>query len=385
MSTQIEPTNQQILELSDTVQVRTAWRIFARNYARALLDLVRETECLPPSKSDESLPTPECLAALIRESLRRAINAAAFRPRGLWAQLRDWYSGASIETAWTELHRAYERLLLIQGEQAVRNRIGSIDAALRNNLKADDPRLTPAISRLQAIAKESKLCSNIRQELRDYERLANEASDEAYENVRSLRNLLIAISGFTIVLLVAFAVVHAFAPAFLDLSGPATKPPSDAVEVWEVELAGMLGGAIAAVFTIAKLGGFSGTYRLPVYQALIRVPAGAAVALAAVLLIQSKQIDALSAQSGLSVLAVALVFGYAPDVFLRFMDQKATSLLGETQSKNDPSRPPLTQPVVAPPTQPGVPPPTEPIATAQTEPGAPPTTPPVGPPPDKPA
>jgi|HubBroStandDraft_3_1064219.scaffolds.fasta_scaffold18807_2 hypothetical protein len=343
MGVETKSTNQEILALSDTVQLRTAWRIFARNYGRELLDLLSEAECTSDLSKEQA-----CLAPLIRESIRRAINAAAYRPWGVWAKLRDWYAGASIETAWTELHRANERLLLVQGDQAVRDRIGAIDASLRSNLKADDPRLTPATKRLQELAgKAGTLDASTRQELRDYERLGNEASDEAYENVRSLRNLLIVIAGCTMTLLLAFAIVHALVPGFLELSGSATAKPQ--TQVWEVELVGMLGGAIAAVFTIAKLGGFSGTYRLPVYQALIRVPAGAAVALAAVLLVQSKQISALSPQSGLSVLAVALLFGYAPDVFLRFMDQKATSLLGETKSKNDPTRPPLAQPVVTPP------------------------------------
>jgi len=84
--------------------------------------------------------------------------------------------------------------------------------------------------------------------------------------------------------------------------------------------------------------------RLPVYQALIRVPTGAAVALAAVILMQSGQIKGLSPQTGLSILAVALLCGYVPDVLLRFMDQKATSLLGQAQSKDDPTLPPLAQP-----------------------------------------
>ena len=74
------------------------------------------------------------------------------------------------------------------------------------------------------------------------------------------------------------------------------------------------------------------------------MPAGAAVSLAAVLLLQSGLIKGLTAQSGLAILGVALVFGYAPDILLRMMDQKATSLLGEAQSKNNPERPPLTQP-----------------------------------------
>jgi hypothetical protein len=345
----IEPdSNEAILASFGTFKLRTAWRVLARNRARALFDLVREAEGAPGFSTEQQGQT-----TLIREGIARAVEAASFRPQGVREKLKDWYSGAGIETAWAELHRASERLLLVQSAVAVQDRIRTIDADLRNNLKSDDTRLTPATKRLEAIAQggAAGIDSTVRQELRDYEKLGNEAGDDAHTNVRSLRNLLIVICVCTTAVLVAIAVLHALASGFLGFGTAQTagsKSPA-APNVWEVEVVGMLGGMIAAVFTIAKLGGFSGPYRLPVYQALIRVPAGSAVALAAVVLMQSKQIGALSPQSGLSVLAVALVFGYAPDVLLRFMDQKATSLLGQAQGKNDPNRPPLTQPLTPPP------------------------------------
>jgi hypothetical protein len=114
--------------------------------------------------------------------------------------------------------------------------------------------------------------------------------------------------------------------------------------VWEIEVAGTIGGLVAALFTITRLGGFAGAYRLPAYQALIRVPAGALIGLAAAILIQAQFVGVLKAQTGLSLLAYALVFGYAPEPLLRLMDQKATSVLGKAQSRNDPARPALAKP-----------------------------------------
>jgi len=322
---------------------RTAWRILARNETRALLDQLREVTSgvqLDANQQEQ--------ASLIHQALTRAAEAAAYRP-GRQNSLEDWYSGAGLETAWSELHRAGERLLLILNPVAVKQRVSGLDAALRNNLKADDPRLTPAIARLKEIAQLplDQFDPAVREELRSFQELANTTSDEAHANVRSLRNLLIVVGASLLFGLALLIGLHALGPGFLDLSGPSpaagTKGP-DAVEVWEVIAVGALGGGIAAVFTVAKLGGYAGPYRLPVYQALIRVPAGAAVSLAAVLLLQSGLIKGLTAQSGLAILGVALVFGYAPDILLRMMDQKATSLLGQAQSKNNPERPPLTQP-----------------------------------------
>jgi hypothetical protein len=333
-------SNEALVAAFARFKARTAWRVAARNAARGMYELVQEAESAGAGALTAEQQTE---TRLIRGGIERAVEAASYRAPG-WQRLSDWYSGAGIETAWNELHRVSERLLLVLSPVAVRNRVGTIDATLRSSLKSDDPRLTPAVERLVSLASAgpAAIDAAARQELRDFAQVGNEAGDESHTNVRSLRNLLIFVGGVTTIALLVFATLHALAPGFLSL---ATNSASDAIEVWEVELAGVLGGTIAAVFTIAKLGGFSGPYRLPVYQALIRVPAGAIVALAAVVLMQSKQISALSPQSGLSVLAVALVFGYAPDVFLRFMDQKATSLLGEAQSKNNPTRPPLSQPL----------------------------------------
>jgi hypothetical protein len=323
---------------------RRAWRIFARNQARVLYDAVREAEGGAHKLTEEQ----QLAALLIRQGIYRSLTAASFKARGRPEQLKDWYSGSAIETTWSELHRAGERLLLVQDASAVLQQIPDIDAALRSNLKADDPRLTPAITNLAKLAKARHVTAAVREELRHYQEVANNASDEAHTNVRSLRNLLIVIGASVTMIVALLAGLHAVIPSFLDFSVATAKPPVDpvdAVEAWEVVAVGAFGGAIAAVFTIARLGGYGGPYRLPVYQALIRVPAGAAVALAAVLLLQSKQIQALSPQNGLSVLAVALLFGYSPDVFLRFMDQKAASLLSQAQGKDDPSGPPLTKPL----------------------------------------
>jgi hypothetical protein len=240
-------------------------------------------------------------------------------------------------------------MLLIESPRAVKNRIPDIDTALRSNLKEDDTRLKPATARLTELAKfkPAELDDAAREELRHYQQTANYAGDEAHANVRAQRNLLIAVGLSVSLGLLLFAVLHAVAPGFIDLTGPAPAKGArhaDAIEVWEAEGVGALGGLIAAVFTISRLGGFAGPYRLPVYQALIRVPAGAAVALAAVLLLQSDQIKALGAQTGLGVLVVALLFGYAPDVLLRFMDQKTTAILGQAQSKDNPARAPLAKP-----------------------------------------
>jgi hypothetical protein len=320
-----------------TFEPRASWRIVAHNRARVLHDALSEAKA---GVSDEH----RAHVQMIGEAISRAMAAASYRAHGC-KRIHAWYSGAAIQTAWSELHRASERLLLIQAPEVVAGRVREIDAELRSNLMQDDTRLKPATDRLADLARSGRQWSaGERQELRDYQEYANTASEKATAGVRSLRNLLIVIGGGVILASLLLAGLHAVAPTFIDLADHSTGARPDAPEVWEIELLGAVGGTVGAVFTISKLGGFSGPYRLPVYQALIRVPAGALIALVAVVLAQSGQIKAIGTQSGLGVLAVALVFGYAPDILLRFMDQRAVTLLGQAQTKDDPARPPLTKP-----------------------------------------
>lgn len=317
---------------------RTAWRIGARNRARTVYAALLEAERgMVPLAPDD--------AALVRQAIWRGLVAACTTSAGRF-RIHDWYSGAAIQTASSELHHASERLLLIQSADVVAGRIGEIDAELRSNLLQDDPRLKPATDRLAELATPRKTAFDTaeRQELRRYQEVANAASEAAIANVRSFRNLLIVIGAGIVVVLLVLGFVHALAPDFLDLAEHSAGHHADAAEVWQIALIGAVGGMVAAVFTISKLGGFSGPYRLPVYQALIRIPSGALVALTAVVLTQSGQIQAIGAQSGLSILAIALLFGYAPNILLRFMDQRALTLLGHAQTKNDATRPPLTKP-----------------------------------------
>jgi hypothetical protein len=324
------------------VKGRSAWRVLVRNTARSLFDRLRETEQRELNEAGKEE------ARLVRKSVGLALESASYRPPRWRDRVSDWASGSGIEGAWSALHNASQRLLMIQTTDEVKARLGEIDAALRSNLKADDPRLKPASDRLGALGEVSAdELDHARSEIRQYLQTADSASDAAYANVRSFRNLLIFIGGFVSMALLAVAIVHALAPDFLDLSGPApakgmSRP--DAVEVWETEVAGTIGGLVAALFTITRLGGFADAYRLPAYQALIRIPAGALIGLVAAILLQAQFIDVLKPQYGLSLLAYALVFGYAPEPLLRYIDQRAQKVLGQAQSKNDPGRPALAKP-----------------------------------------
>ena len=165
-------------------------------------------------------------------------------------------------------------------------------------------------------------------------RTADAAADTAYGNVRTYRNLLLALGVGLTILLGVMAVLHAFVPSFLSFKEPAK---TDAPEVWAIEIAGFFGGSIAAVLALSRLEGFTGPYNLSGYQAMLRLPMSGAVALLGIVLLQSEIFTALKPVHGLDLYAYAIFFGYAQEPLLRMVDKQAATVLESARSKNDPA------------------------------------------------
>jgi hypothetical protein len=97
-----------------------------------------------------------------------------------------------------------------------------------------------------------------------------------------------------------------------------------------VELIGLVAAAVAAATSLRKLGGTSTPYSLPTALAVVKLPTGALTAVLGLVLIRGAFVPGLSAldTSG-QILAWAVVFGYAQQVFTRFVDDKARGVLDE--------------------------------------------------------
>jgi hypothetical protein len=255
--------------------------------------------------------------------------------------VRNWYSGARLETAWGALHDAGEALLNLQPTEEVRAQIPDLRAALEAALSPGDPRLAAYEERLREIeASEGPLTATQLAHARTARRVANAASDSAHAVVRRWRNLLLAVGCLVGLLTVALAVVQAFVPEFLQLKPPGCEDRpqgcGDTVKVWQVEAVGAFGGAMAAVLALNRFSGFTDPHGLPLYQALLRVPMAAATSLLGAFLMQSGVLGALNPQSGNELLAYALLFGYAQEPLLRLVDRQAGEVLGPARGKNDP-------------------------------------------------
>jgi hypothetical protein len=140
-----------------------------------------------------------------------------------------------------------------------------------------------------------------------------------------------------------------FAPSQDGAAGqPAAAPVRDIDEVvgetatrmdlLVVELVGLTAAAIAAAAAIRRIKGSSERYGLPVALAALKLPTGALTAFLGLLLMRGQFVPGLSAlDTSAQILAWALVFGYAQQLFTRLVDQQGQSVLNSVRTSETPS------------------------------------------------
>jgi hypothetical protein len=191
--------------------------------------------------------------------------------------------------------------------------------------------------------------------------------------VRSFRNVLLVSGGLLAVLATVLAVVGLLSPTTLPLcfapeeagqaivvcptgqsapfstdrtTGATATDVDDAVsatahagDVLLVELVGLAAAAVAAAAAIRKIRGSSEPHGLPVALAVLKLPTGAVTALLGILLMRGGFVPGLSAlDTSAQILAWALVFGYAQQLFTRLVDQRADSVLQSVRGGGDQAR-----------------------------------------------
>lgn len=100
-----------------------------------------------------------------------------------------------------------------------------------------------------------------------------------------------------------------------------------------VELVGLTAAAIAAAATISRIRGSSERYGLPVALAALKLPTGALTAFLGLMLMRGQFVPGLNAlDTSAQILAWALVFGYAQQLFTRLVDQQGQSVLNSVRA-----------------------------------------------------
>lgn len=207
-------------------------------------------------------------------------------------------------------------------------------------------------------------------------RAASSQALRANIRLRSFRDIVVLITVIMTILAVALAIVGYRNPTWLPLcfapqdggksvvvcptgqSGPfiplqsvstaeeAQKSPStvwdtDTVvegtvrpqDVMVVELIGLIAAAVAAAASIRTIKGSSERYGIPLALAMLKLPTGAVTAFLGLMLMRGNFVPGLSAlDNPAQILAWALVFGFAQELFTRFVDQQGHSVLNTVRT-----------------------------------------------------
>lgn len=108
-----------------------------------------------------------------------------------------------------------------------------------------------------------------------------------------------------------------------------------------IEIVGLVAAGIAAATTLRRIRGAVTPYNVPVVLALLKLPTGALTAVLGLLLMRGSFIPGLSAlDSSAQIIAWATILGYSQQLFTRFVDTQAQSVLNAVSAPNAMPPPP---------------------------------------------
>jgi len=332
------------------------------------------------------------LAAAIERHLAAARDAAHVKKLNPRRRFRVFRNGPLIERATSNLDAAEAHLLSIAPVEYV---LGQMPCLLRHvqcHLRPTDPRRQeferiagriaikdpdhPLLHSTKPVSVGEKLTvvEEERGKIVAITRGASSAALREHVRLRSFRNVVVVTSIFMAILAIGVAITGFFHPTMMPLcfapeeSGKATvvcptaqsdpfipvggqpqpnvsirdidavvaetaKPPDLIV----VELVGLTAAAIATAAAIRRIRGSSERYGLPVSLAALKLPTGAVTACLGLLLMRGQFIPGLSAlDTSAQILAWALVFGYAQQLFTRLVDQQGQTVLDNVRGADTP-------------------------------------------------
>ncbi|MFL5344490.1 MAG: hypothetical protein ACJ8AT_06840 [Hyalangium sp.] len=308
------------------------------------------------------------LAGRAQDFLKTA-KLAADRTRPPWG----WF-GAFIDTIETNIHAAICLMLRYMPLEDLRGWLPEFNTVIRAHLPPQDPRRVAMEEILQRVQNEEKRAQpgEERRSLDESKRetvvtavhAALEAQEREYVRVRSFRNIVYGVTVCLTVLAVALGTIMAANPRLAPLcfepekqfvcptaSEPKVTPgePGSAqstlastqlapdpvfkrlagrADYFVIELVGLIAAAVASAAALRQLRGTSVPYSIPLALALLKLPTGALTAVLGLLLMRGEFLPGLSAlDTSAQIIAWAIVFGYAQQLFTRLVDERGQSIL----------------------------------------------------------
>jgi hypothetical protein len=282
--------------------------------------------------------------AAVEEAIEHATEA--IRDASITQRLAEWWTGSAITAGWESVHTAEAELVDVESEADVRASLPHLVAWLSQVMPTGEPRKRYE-GELHSYVEASKPLD--RTTVRLIYKDVVKANNESKANLRAFRNLLTVLTAVLALLLVVVAIWHAINPEFVSLCSTTGSGASSATtcvsgssprgqDVLAVELLGAIGGLLSLAVA------FSGStetppsrYNVRPQQAALKVVAGAATGLIGVLIVQSGIIVSPATQTSSEALFLvyAAVFGFSQQLFTKFVDKRAESLLGESEEKKE--------------------------------------------------
>jgi hypothetical protein len=309
--------------------------------------------------------TAQQIETKLETARRAAVDQGLRWPRRLFSSLR----GASVERTWGQIDAASEALLRVAPSPFVIGQIPRIRRRVERALRADDPRragLNTVAGRYED-AKEAELSEAERELLVTALHAANGEARRKQSQVRSFRNLLLLCGLVLTIAAVGLGMLGYARPdlallcfqptgqavcptrvvATQHTATPATGQPANdrspttvaeqdrrtratasRVDVLLIELIGLIAAALAAATGVRRMHGTSTPYGVPFAVAVLKLPTGALTAALGLVLMRADFVPGLSAlDSPAQIIGWAVVFGYAQQLFTRFVDQRAETVL----------------------------------------------------------
>ncbi|MFZ2051076.1 MAG: hypothetical protein WAU69_09135 [Solirubrobacteraceae bacterium] len=303
---------------------------------------VHEVATEPPPPLPQKVH--EARIAAIEEAIEHATEA--IRDASITQRLAEWWTGSAITAGWESVHTAEAELVDVESEADVRASLPHLVAWLSQVMPTGEPRKRYE-GELGSYIEASKPLD--RTTVRLIYKDVVKANNESKANLRAFRNLLTVLTGVLALLLVVVAIWHAINPEFVSLCSTSGSGASSATtcisgssprgqDVLAVELLGAIGGLLSLAVA------FSGStetppsrYNVRPQQAALKVVAGGATGLIGVLIVQSGIIVSPATQTSSEALFLvyAAVFGFSQQLFTKFVDKRAESLLGESEEKKE--------------------------------------------------
>jgi hypothetical protein len=234
-----------------------------------------------------------------RKSIDRARVFADAAP-----SLAAWWSGSNVEGAWSNLGAAREALISIQDGAVVRAQLPYLRSLAASSETTKD--LIPAAA--DVVPDRAALAQVMR--------VHNVQVASEHGHVRRLRNAVLGLTGL-------LALIMSVAVIVTDQ------------EHRTVIGVGAIAGTLTTVLAATSAEGATGPYGLLGPQALLKVFAGSATALLAVLLLYNG-VGTLGPAHGNAAYFVAVIFGFSQQLLTQLVDNKAKTVLAQATPRSGP-------------------------------------------------